>query len=193
MLGLRYDTPEGWASRALEEPGALLLDHLFCEQKAAAMAMAIARRHGEGKPSLVKLMEELAAEEEEHFDQVEKLLEDYPPATQPRGGNPYAIGLRRVLHKAGRASFLDKLIVCSLIEARSAERFQLLAKELRGSTLGNFYEDLYASEVGHYRLFVELGVDHAGENRTLERLEELREFEGRLIASLPPGPQIHSS
>ena len=42
MLGLRYDTPEGWASRALEEPGALLLDHLFCEQKAAAMAMAIA-------------------------------------------------------------------------------------------------------------------------------------------------------
>ena len=64
MLGLRYDTPEGWASRALEEPGALLLDHLFCEQKAAAMAMAIARRHGEGKPSLVKLMEELAAEEE---------------------------------------------------------------------------------------------------------------------------------
>ena len=39
MLGLRYDTPEGWASRALEEPGALLLDHLFCEQKAAAMAM----------------------------------------------------------------------------------------------------------------------------------------------------------
>ena len=52
MLGLRYDTPEGWASRALEEPGALLLDHLFCEQKAAAMAMAIARRHGEEKPSL---------------------------------------------------------------------------------------------------------------------------------------------
>ena len=192
MLGLRYDTPEGWASRALEEPGALLLDHLFCEQKAAAMAMAIARRHGEGKPSLVKLMEELAAEEEEHFDQVEKLLEDYPPATQPRGGNPYAIGLR-FIHKDGRASFLDKLLVCSLIEARSAERFQLLAKELRGSTLGNFYEDLYASEVGHYRLFVELGVDHAGEDRTLERLEELREFEGRLIASLPPGPQIHSS
>ena len=193
MLGLRYDTPEGWASRALEEPGVLLLDHLFCEQKAAAMAMAIARRHGEGKPSLVKLMEELAAEEEEHFDQVEKLLEDYPPATQPRGGNPYAIGLRRFIHKDGRASFLDKLLVCSLIEARSAERFQLLAKEFRGSTLGNFYEDLYASEVNHYKLFVELGVDHAGEDRTLERLEELRRFEGHLIASLPSGPRIHSS
>ena len=193
MLGLHYETPEGWASRALEEPGALLLDHLFCEQKAAAMALAISRRHGEGKPALIKLMEDLAAEEQEHFDQVERLLAGYPPATQPRGGNPYAIGLRRFIHKDGRASFLDKLLVCSLIEARSAERFQLLATELRGSTLGNFYEDLYASEVSHYRLFVELGVDHAGEDRTLERLEELRRFEGQLIASLPSGPRIHSS
>ena len=193
MLGLHYETPEGWAGRALEEPGALLLDHLFCEQKAAAMALAISRRHGEGKPALIKLMEDLAAEEQEHFDQVERLLENYPPAIQPRGGNPYAIGLRRFIHKDGRASFLDKLLVCSLIEARSAERFQLLATELRGSTLGNFYEDLYASEVNHYRLFVELGVDHAGESLALERLEELRRFEGQLIASLPTGPRIHSS
>lgn len=193
MLGLHYETPEGWAGRALEEPGALLLDHLFCEQKAAAMALAIARRHGEGDPGLVKLMEDLAAEEQEHFDQVERLLGDYPPATQPRGGNPYAIELRRFIHKDGRASFLDKLLVCSLIEARSAERFQLLATELRGSTLGNFYEDLYSSEVNHYKLFVELGVDHAGENHTIERLEELRRFEGQLIASLPAGPRIHSS
>jgi tRNA-(ms[2]io[6]A)-hydroxylase len=192
MLGLKFETPDDWASKALENPGALLLDHLFCERKAAAMAISLLKSHRDAHPSLEKLMHELAAEENDHAAQVERLLKRYPDVRQEKGGNEYAQALRRHIHTDGNNDYLDMLIVCSLIEARSAERFQLLANETRGSSLGTFYEDLYASEVSHFLLFVELGVDAAGESKTLERLNALRTFEAELIRSLPAGSRIHS-
>ena len=84
----------------------------------------------------------------------------------------------------GRDSFLDMLLVCGLIEARSAEPFRLLADTAHGTELGHFYEDLYASEVNHYLLFTNLGVDFFGEELTMRRLNEMRAVEAQLIQSL---------
>lgn len=191
ILGLHYTTPREWASRVLAEPGPLLLDHLFAEKKAAAMALHTLRVHGKRFPILKKLMIDLANEEFDHANQVEVLLREYPRVLPQKGGNRYAQGLRKLWVVQGRDNFLDMLLVCGLIEARSAERFRLLADEARGTSLGGFYEDLYASEVGHYRLFTQLGVDFFGEELALPRLEEMRAFEAQLIQSMPPGPRIH--
>ena len=86
---------------------------------------------------------------------------------------------------------MDQLLVCSLIEARSAERFRLLADAANGTTLGSFYSDLYASEVGHYVLFVKLSAEQFGTEPTLKRLEFLRKGEANIISALPHGPRIH--
>jgi len=192
MLGLEYDTPGDWASHALADPAALLLDHLFCERKAAAMALSLLATPVGDRPGVGALLRALANEEIEHAERVERLLAERTAPRQARGGNPYAQGLRRAIHAGGHDRSLDLLIVSSLIEARSAERFQLLASELRGSTLGGFYEDLWASEVGHYRLFVELAVGAFGESTALARLAELRRCEAALVRGLLPGPRIHS-
>ena len=192
MLELKFETPDDWASMALENPGELLLDHLFCERKAAAMALSLLGSHGAEHPRLDKLMHDLAEEENDHAAQVERFLKAYPDVRREKGGNEYARALRRHIGVDGNNDYLDLLLVCGLIEARSAERFRLLAKEARGSPLGGFYEDLYASEVNHYLLFLALGVDTAGEPRTAERLEELRTFEAGLIRSLRCGSRIHS-
>src|SRR5438477_4023762 len=133
LLGLHYETPAAWADRVLAEPGALLLDHLFCERKAAAMALHTLRVHGQRFPVLKKLMPELADEEYQHADQVERILKDYPSAPPPQGGSQYAQGLRQLTHVRGRDTFLDMLLVCGVIEARSAERFRLLADRARGT------------------------------------------------------------
>lgn len=191
MLGLLYQTPPEWAPRVLSDPAALLLDHLFAERKAASMALHTLRCHGQRYPILKKLMPELAEEEFEHAARVEKWLEAYPRPTAPKGGNRYAQGLRKLWQTPGRDTFLDMLLVCSLLEARSAERFRLLADHARGSSMGGFYEDLYASEVNHYKLFVNLGVDFYGEDTAMKRLHEMRLAEAELIQSLPPGPRIH--
>jgi len=194
MLGLLYDTPADWASQALAKPGDLLLDHLFCERKAAAMALHTLRCHGKRFPVLKQLMNDLANEEFQHAEQVELLMKDHPRGTPRKGGNPYALGLRKFWQVRGRDNFLDMLLVCSLIEARSAERFRLLADHARGTSLsgmGGFYEDLYASEVNHYTLFVGLSTDFYGEAATQARLQEMRAAEAELIRALPPGPRMH--
>lgn len=194
MLGLHYATPAAWAQAALADPPALLLDHYFCELKAAAMARRTLRVHGKRHPALKKLMHDLAAEEMEHAERCERFIKELTPVwpAAKKGGNPYAQGLRRLADASGHGAFLDMLLVCSLIEARSAERFKLLADATNGSTMGNFYADLYASEVNHYKLFVALGVDVAGEEATLARLERLRSGEAALIRALPQGPAVHS-
>lgn len=191
FLGLHYHTPHEWADRVLATPGPLLLDHLFAEKKAAAMALHTLKVHGKRFPILKQLMTELANEEFEHADRVEQILKDYPKTEAEKGGNRYAQGLRKLWQVRGRDNFLDMLLVCGLIEARSAERFKLLADTARGTALGNFYEDLYASEVNHFRLFTELGVDFFGEEPATRRLEEMRAVEAALIQSMPPGPRIH--
>ena len=192
MLGLHYPTPPEWASRALQQPSALLLDHYFCETKAAAMARRVLKLHGLRYPVLRKLMPELAAEELEHAGRVEQLLKEFPRIRALKGGNPYAQGLRQLAHSSGHGSLLDRLLICSLIEARSAERFRLLADACGGTPLGHFYEDLYASEVNHHVLFTHLAAEFFGEAEAQGRLEMLRAGEARLIRSLPPGPCVHS-
>jgi tRNA-(ms[2]io[6]A)-hydroxylase len=191
FLGLHYATPPAWADRVLADPGPLLLDHLFAEKKAAAMALHTLKVHGPRFPILKGLMNALAAEELEHADRVERILKDYPPQLPQKGGNRYAKELRKLWQVQGRDNFLDMLLVCGLIEARSAERFRLLADCARGTSLGTFYEDLFASEVNHYVLFSGLGADFFGEELMTQRLEEMRAVEAQLIQALPPGPRIH--
>jgi len=192
MLGLHYTTPAAWAQQALQNPSELMLDHLFCERKAAAMALHTIRVNGPRFPKLKQLMKELADEEFEHADRCEKFLAAMKRPPQTRGGNLYALQLRKLWDIRGRDQFLDMLLVSSLIEARSAERFKLLADAASGNELGNFYSDLYASEVNHYRLFVSLGVEIYGEEMTMKRLEEMRAVEAQIIQSLPGGSRIHS-
>src|SRR3954471_3447501 len=102
MLGLLYETPPSWASQVLAKPAELMLDHLFCEKKAAAMALHTMRCHGKRLPILKKLMPELANEEFEHAEQVEKLLKNYPWPTPHVGGNRYAQGLRKLCQAKGQ-------------------------------------------------------------------------------------------
>src|ERR1700741_3299329 len=112
ILGLHYQTPVEWADRVLADPGPLLLDHLFAEKKAAAMALHTLKVHGKRFPVLKQLMIDLANEEFEHAERVEKILKNYPRAGAEKGGNRYAKGLRKLWQVQGRDNFLDMLLVC---------------------------------------------------------------------------------
>jgi tRNA-(ms[2]io[6]A)-hydroxylase len=198
MLGLHYETPASWAQTALADPASLMLDHLFCERKAAAMALHTQRCFQDRFPQLKQLMGTLAQEEFEHGERCEKFLHELcgsrasEKLATKMGGSPYAQGLRKLWKNTHNDLFHDQLLVSSLIEARSAERFRLLADTANGTPLGAFYADLYTSEVNHYVLFVGLGAEFFGNERNETRLEEFRAAEALVIKSLPVGPRIHS-
>ena len=189
MLHLQHRTPEAWAHRALEDVPRLLADQLSCEYKAAAAGRMMARKFGTVAPRLGTALGALACEEEGHARLVERLQAEHGWAAPP-GKAHYTAQLRRAAMgpAAGR---LDLLLVSGLIEARSCERFGLLAREARGSLLAGFFEDFLAAEARHLSLFVELALDLYPEDRVRARLAELAQIEARISAEMPLESRMH--
>ena len=109
------------------------------------------------------------------------------------------VELRKAANVSGKqtpeASLIDRLLVASLIEARSCERFRLLADALaaRGDALADFYEDLFACEARHYTTLVDLAIEAAGgdEAGVRGRLAALARQEGVIAARLGVRASIH--
>jgi tRNA-(ms[2]io[6]A)-hydroxylase len=195
-------TDPGWATIAVDALDRLLVDHAHCEMKAAANAVALAER-STANPKLARTLVALAREELAHFTLVSGELARRGIALTPPRVDAYAATLRRraMASARGRArlpALADRLLVAALIEARSSERFELLARELgrRGMRREQaFYHELRAAEAGHHRSFVTLAVLSAGgapaRAHVERRLAELVAVEADLAATLGREPTIH--
>src|ERR1700704_3341169 len=130
-LPLRYMTPGGWADEALREPLELLNDRAHLEKKAAANALELLNRWPEPNPpeNWVAAMTAIARDEVEHLAVVSRLLARRGGRLTRQHSNPYASRLRDLVRMGkGPAELVDRLMVSALIEARSCERFKLLAE-----------------------------------------------------------------
>ena len=76
-------------------------------------------------------MNAIAIEELQHFDQVLDLLasRSWPLLAPMR--SPWISGMMSEVRKGRRHQVIDHLVVCSLIEGRSCEKFQILAEGVR--------------------------------------------------------------
>ena len=171
-------------------PG-LLADHAHCELKAAQSALSLVGRFGDEAPELVEPLSKLAREETAHFRQVCEYLE----ARDARLGRPdkdeYVGALRRAARQDGEAPILlDRLLVSALIEARSCERFQVLAAGLPDTELATFYRSLMVAEARHFSLFRGLAEARFGPEAR-RRLARLAEREAEVAHALPLGATVH--
>ena len=188
MLCLKMPTDGGWAMAAARDANAILVDHAHCEMKAATNALSLAMRHS-GDLDLVLALSALAREEIEHFGRVVAVLSERGVALGPPKVDEYAAELRRATAALPRSSvppLVDRLLVGALIEARSCERFQLLAAATDDEDLRALWTDLLASEARHYRTFVDLAVRAAGGDRArvVARLDDLASLEGAIVTRL---------
>ena len=192
-LPLHSRTPVEWARAVLADPIRLLIDHAFLEKKAATNALELLTRWpGEWLPGWVETMTGVARDEAAHLAQVTRIL-------LRRGGrldrvhkNPYANSLRLLVRKGDPAEILDRLLVSAVIEVRSCERFAVLAAASADAELAGFYEGLFASEFGHYRVFLELARKMADPAAVEARWQQLLASESRILAEQEAGPRIHS-
>jgi tRNA-(ms[2]io[6]A)-hydroxylase len=200
MLGLKVDTDEAWVEAALRDLDGVLVDHAHCEMKAASNALSLVARHPESA-ALVRALTELAREEIEHFQRMLALLEARSLSLGSPPVDDYAASLRSAAQADSRGPKLgplvDRLLVGALIEARSCERFKLLANALERAgerEVGTFYTELLAAEARHYRTFVDLAVEASapsGASRAdvLARLDVLAEREGAIVQGLARNPK----
>jgi tRNA-(ms[2]io[6]A)-hydroxylase len=200
-LPLRYTTPATWARGALAHPLELLNDHAHLEKKAAANALELVNRYPQPNPpeNWVTAMTAIARDEVEHLAVVTRMLARRGGRLSRQHGNPYASALRALVRKGeGTSELVDRLMVSALIEARSCERFKLLAEHLGEEAdaddreLLKLYRGLWASEHGHYRTFIQLAEQIQPEDVVAARWEQMLDAEARIIEEQTSGPRMHS-
>ena len=178
----------------LADPISLLIDHAFLEKKAANNAMELMTRWpGDWLDGWVETMTSVARDETAHLAQVVRLLARRGGRLERIHKNPYANSLRLLVRKGQQpGEVLDRLFVSALIEARSCERFAVLAGEANDAELAAFYQALYSSELGHYKVFLKLAHKIAPQEVVETRWRDLLTAEAEILLRQPPGPRIHS-
>jgi tRNA-(ms[2]io[6]A)-hydroxylase len=191
VLSLLHPTSADWAERVLPELGELLVDHAHCEKKAAGMAVNLIFRYAQ-HDFLMEPLSRLAREELVHFEQVLALLRERGERFRALRPSPYAGQLRRATRSHEPARLLDTLLCCALIEARSCERFAILAERAPDAPLRDFYRGLLASEARHHGVYLRLAGRIAPSESLSRRLRQLAEHESAVLAGTPPLPRMHA-
>lgn len=190
MLCLKSPTKSEWIESALLNLDQILIDHAHCERKAAVFALSMTTRYPE-KSAMVSKMLEIAQEELEHFQLVHNFILDKGITFTKDSGNYFAQNLHNLISKQEPMRFLDSLLIGALIEARSCERFSLLASNIASDELKAFYTALLASEAGHFVVYTDIAREYFPKEVVKNRLDELATEEARIINELDNSPLIH--
>jgi len=186
-LGLKLPTDPRWVNIAEKNIEDILIDHAYCEQKAASSCISLIVQFPE-KTKLVDTLTPVVAEEWNHFERVLEELKKRGFKLGVQRVDEYVKALNNVSIKGGSrdTQLLEKLLINALIEARSCERFRLLWKNLKDKDLGKFYHELMISEAGHYKNFLSLAKYYIGEEKVKARWNELLKQEAEIMKSMKP-------
>ena len=193
MLGLKLPTDPRWVNLAEMSLEDILTDHAYCEQKAATSCITLIQGYPE-KEEMVRELAPIVTEEWGHFRLVLHELEKRKLKLGKQRKDEYVNRLLDFQLKGGSREerLLEKLLVCALIEARSAERFRLLSLYIGDDKLKDFYHKFMVSEAGHYRLFLDLARLYFEETRVRARWQQFLEYEAGIMKDLElRGDRMH--
>lgn len=193
MLGLKLPTDPRWVNIAEKSIGEILIDHAYCEQKAASSCISLIVQFSE-REKLVETLTPIVTEEWGHFRMVLNELKKRNLKLGPKRVDEYVVRLAKLERKGDKIErqLMDRLLINALIEARSCERFRLLSLNISDESLRRFYHDLMISEAGHYVTFVDLAKEYMPKETVDERLKEMLSAEAEIIRSLQVrGDRMH--
>ncbi len=189
VLGLNLPTDPRWANVAEKSIAEILIDHAYCEQKAASSCISLIIQYPE-KQELVDMLTPVVAEEWAHFERVIEQLRKRGIALGKARKDEYVVQINTILRKGGsrEQQLVERLLLNALIEARSCERFKLLWKNIGDEELSKFYYELMVSEAGHYTNFIELAKKYMPEPYVSNRWQEFLLEEAKILEGLEARP-----
>lgn len=192
MLGLKLPTDPRWANIAEKNIDEILIDHAYCEQKAASTAISLIVSFPE-YTELVTEMTELVQEEMSHFKMVHDLLKEKNIPLGRDRKDDYVAKLVTFFPKGGsrQVQLVHRLLYAALIEARSCERFRLLSEELGDEKLRRFYRKLMISEANHYTMFLGFARQYHDVEEVNHKWSNLLDYEAKILESFQEGASVH--
>ena len=187
---LLIETNPSWLQTVLRDFDSFLQDHAAAEKKASGMAISMLS-HYPDRILLVTKMADLAIEELTHYREVLRWIHSRGLVTAPDTRDLYVLGLRQVIRKETDTYLLDRLLTASVIEARGAERFSLVADAIEIPPLKNFYQSLAKSEARHYRLFLDLAQEYFDSSVIELRWKQILNVEAKVVSELPIRAALH--
>lgn len=191
MLNLHSETDARWLAQVDAHLDEILIDHAHCEKKAAGVAMNLIFAYVEHE-ELCREMTEIVNEELEHFHLVLDLLRRRGIPFRRLAPSRYGSRLHELIRKPEPERAIDRLLVASLIEARSCERFDLLRRHMADPELSTFYGSLFESEARHHTTYVRLAKHYGSDAAVHARLAELAAAEAEIVAQGESAPRMHS-
>jgi len=192
MLGLKLPTDPRWVNIAEKNIEDILIDHAYCEQKAASTAISLIVSFPEYE-ELVTKMTDLVQEEMSHFKMVHDLITARGIKMGRDRKDLYVIELLKFFPKGGSRinQMVHRLLYAALIEARSCERFRLLSENLKDQSLRKFYRKLMISEANHYTMFLNLARQYGNRHEVDKKWSDLLEYEAKIMKNLSQHESIH--
>ena len=192
MLGLKLPTDPRWVNIVEKNIEEILVDHAWCEQKAASTAVSLIVTYPEYS-ELVTAMTALVKEEMSHFKMVhDRLLERGLTLGRDRK-DEYVLQLLKFFPKGGSrvTNLTHRLLYAALIEARSCERFRLLSEKLKDRELAEFYRNLMVSEANHYTMFLNFARKYGDRKEVDQKWQDLLEYEAEIMKDLGTSEKVH--
>jgi len=193
ILKLQLPTDPLWVKNVVESNiQEILTDHAFCEQKAASNAITLIVQN----PNLSDLVQEMAVlvqEEMDHFKRVHDIILERGYILGRERKDDYVNELRKfIIIGGGRsAQLIDRLLFSAMIEARSCERFKVMAEHINDQQLSEFYHELMISEATHYSTFIRLAKKYADGIDVDKRWKEFLDYEAQVIQNYGKSETIH--
>lgn len=191
MLHLSSVTGPDWLPRAEAHLAEVLLDHAHCEKKAAAAAVKMLFSYPHHR-FLQEPLAELAREELAHFQEILGVLDGRGIKYETIRPSPYGMALHAHVRRHEPERLLDLLTISALIEARSCERFQILAEGVGEPELAALYQSLLACEARHHGVYFEMAIQLVGRKTAEARLVELSLVEAEIISQPCDWVRLHA-
>jgi tRNA 2-(methylsulfanyl)-N6-isopentenyladenosine37 hydroxylase len=196
IFKLQLATDPYWVKNVVESNiEEILTDHAYCEQKAATNAITLIIQNP-NISELVQQMAQLVQEEMDHFKRVHDIILKRGYTLGQERKDNYVNELIKFLKRGGgeqkrTESMVDRLLLAAMIEARSCERFKVLAQYINDQELAEFYNELMISEAGHYTLFIGLARKYGQGIDVEKRWQEWLDYEGKIIKNYATAEGIH--
>ncbi|KAA5540973.1 tRNA-(ms[2]io[6]A)-hydroxylase [Roseiconus nitratireducens] len=193
MLHLQSESTDRWLAQVDQNLADVLIDHAHCERKAASTAMNLMNSYTDNRALCVE-MTRIIQEELEHYHLVLDVLDQRGIPFRRLASGHYGRELNALVRPSEPERAIDRLLVASLIEARSCERFRRLAEHVRDRDpgLADFYAGLFESEARHHTTYVKLAEQYAERDVVVARLDQLSRDEADIIAKGSELARMHS-